>query len=172
MLPVEQIMGQRFTCRIFIRRMLNKILTVRNNEKQDDPDRNWAVVTLENTNHTESSGAKKTFQSCFPFTCEGHALLTYCGLSHSSYLILIECGLPLIRDQFFWQLLQLYELKTKIYLHLVLLLKMNYSALLSKYKILAFVKIVGLTLKWLWTFISLILLFLNIYYIKRMAIIM
>ena len=40
MLPVEQIMGQRFRCRIFIRRMLNKILIVRDNEKQDDPDRN------------------------------------------------------------------------------------------------------------------------------------
>ena len=131
--------------------MLNKILIVRDNEKQDDPDRNWAVINLEN-NHTESSVAKKTFQSCFQFRYEGHAFLTYCGLSYSSYLILIEYGLPLIRDQFFWQLLQLYELKTKIYLHLVLLLKMNYSALLSKYKILAFVKIAGLTLKWFWIF--------------------
>lgn len=51
-----------------------------------------------------------------------------------------------MRDQFLRQLLQLHELKTKISLHLVLLLKMNYSALLSKYKVLAFVKIVGLTL--------------------------
>ena len=79
MLPVEQILGQRFVCRIFIRRIFNKILIVRDNEKQDGPDRNWAVVNLEITNHTEISGAEKNFQSSFQFTYEGHAFLTYCG---------------------------------------------------------------------------------------------